>query len=394
MSFSVAGLGCTCDRHSRIIHDVGYYGRRTGREYLECEKCPENHVPTQDKRFCIACPSQGCTCPPAHIWVERQVNGQLQNQAECIQCAPGSKPSIDGLSCVPCLYQPILKDLGTTCNCTLTGGLCLPPSYRGQIDVPLSNQDTIVRFYQSEKNIESAFFKENYEAAVFMCNVYHNSTACQLLGNLCTLTLHDGNHPACRILHSLVFLQRFPEVPHLFYESQSTKVPITNEDITTKYKLRETDTDLTQEPRSHRLNITYVAYSTSGLLQEVGVVNGGMFQMCNGSFQEFDAAFNFGTRYSKKCQVPSHILFKASTNPVFYDLYIPYTSETSTAGSASKLFAVPIMILNKEQNRDKSNDKKELTTRFFMVDTLTGIPTGKDSQQPEVIRYLKKFQIQ
>ena len=98
MSFSVAGLGCTCDRHSRIIHDVGYYGRRTGREYLECEKCPENHVPTQDKRFCIACPSQGCTCPPAHIWVERQVNGQLQNQAECIQCAPGSKPSIGNLT--------------------------------------------------------------------------------------------------------------------------------------------------------------------------------------------------------------------------------------------------------------------------------------------------------
>ena len=224
--------------------------------------------------------------------------------------------------------------------------------------------------------------------------VYHNTTACQLLGNLCTLTLHDGNHPTCRILHSLIFLQRFPEVPHLFYESQSTKVPITNEDITTKYKLRETDTDLTKEPRSHRLNITYVAYSASGILQDIGVVNGGMFQMCNGSFQEFDAAFNFGTRYSKKCQIPSHILFKASSHPVFYDLYIPYTSDTSTAGSSSKLFAVPIMILNKEQNRDKSSDKKELTTRFFMVDTLTGIPTGKDNKEPEVIRYLKKFQIQ
>ena len=91
-------------------------------------------------------------------------------------------------------------------------------------------------------------------------------------------------------------------MPHLFYESQSTKVPITNEDITTKYKLRETDTDLTKEPRSHRLNITYVAYSASGILQDIGVVNGGMFQMCNGSFQEFDAAFNFGTRYSKKCR--------------------------------------------------------------------------------------------
>ena len=48
----------------------------------------------------------------------------------------------------------------------------------------------------------------------------------------------------------------------------------------------------------------------------------------------------------------------------------------------------------KEQNRDKTNDKKELTTRFFMVDTVTGIPMGKEQKVPEVIRYLKKFTIQ
>ena len=48
----------------------------------------------------------------------------------------------------------------------------------------------------------------------------------------------------------------------------------------------------------------------------------------------------------------------------------------------------------KEQNRDKTNDKKELTTRFFMVDTVTGIPMGKEQKVPVVIRYLKKFTIQ
>jgi hypothetical protein len=81
-------------------------------------------------------------------------------------------------------------------------------------------------------------------------------------------------------------------------------------------------------------------------------------------------------------------------NPTFYDLYIPYKSDTSNAGSSKKLHAIPIMILNKEQNRDKTNDKKELTTRFFMVDTVTGIPMGKEQNVPEVIRYLKKFTIQ
>ena len=50
---------------------------------------------------------------------------------------------------------------------------------------------------------------------------------------------------------------------------------------------------------------------------------------------EFDAAFNFGTRYSKKCQIPAHILFEQAPNPNFYDLYIPYKSDTSNAGMDS-----------------------------------------------------------
>ena len=184
---------------------------------------------------------------------------------------------------------------------------------------------------------------------------YHNTTACQVLGNLCTLTLHDGDHPTCAVLHTLMFQQRYVEVPHVFYESTSTQVPIKNEDITTVYKLLDRDPETTQDdpkdPRSHRLNMTFISFSLEGQLTDIGTVNGAMFQMCNGSFQEFDAAFNFGTRYAKKCQIPAHLLFRHASLPTFYDLYIPYKSETSNAGSSNKLYAVPIMILNKPNNR-------------------------------------------
>ena len=43
--------------------------------------------------------------------------------------------------------------------------------------------------------------------------------------------------------------------------------------------------------------------------------------------------------------------------------------------------------------QDKSNEKKELTTRFFLVDTATGLRAGGNGV-PEVVRYLKKFKIQ
>ena len=40
-----------------------------------------------------------------------------------------------------------------------------------------------------------------------------------------------------------------------------------------------------KDPRSYRLNITFVSFALNGKLQEIGTVNGAMFQMCNGSFQ-------------------------------------------------------------------------------------------------------------
>ena len=73
---------------------------------------------------------------------------------------------------------------------------------------------------------------------------FHNATACQVLGNLCTLTLHSKDHPACQVLYELIYSnrKRYEEVPRLFYDREKQKIPINREDITTVYKLRETDT--------------------------------------------------------------------------------------------------------------------------------------------------------
>ena len=47
-----------------------------------------------------------------------------------------------------------------------------------------------------------------------------------------------------------------------------------------------------------RLNITLAAYDIKGKLLYVDeAASANIFQICNGSFIEFDAALNFGTRY-------------------------------------------------------------------------------------------------
>ena len=44
------------------------------------------------------------------------------------------------------------------------------------------------------------------------------------------------------MLHELIYRKRYEEVPRLFYDGEKQKIPINREDITTVYKLRETDT--------------------------------------------------------------------------------------------------------------------------------------------------------
>ena len=40
--------------------------------------------------------------------IEREVDGKLLGTANCVKCAPGSKPSLDRTQCEPCLYYPII----------------------------------------------------------------------------------------------------------------------------------------------------------------------------------------------------------------------------------------------------------------------------------------------
>ena len=92
-----------------------------------------------------------------------------------------------------------------------------------------------------------------------------------------------------------------------------------------------------------RLNFTVARYSLRGeLLGLDSGVSGDFFQMCPGSFSELDAAFDFGTRYSKRCKIPARQLF-AEGEPEFYDLYVPYLSKME---KETHLFAVPMLIRN------------------------------------------------
>lgn len=171
------------------------------------------------------------------------------------------------------------------CNCTLSGGLCLPANLGISEMYTPTAKDAVIKYGKEE--VTSSFFKEHMTAAAFMCYVsynkfcglllfakceqslhiflqkHKNSTACQVLGNLCTLTVHDRDHPSCDIIFRLSRQDRNNPAPQLFFSDRQSSSITKEEDITTVYNLRK------KEFKENRLNITVAQYSATGKLLEV-----------------------------------------------------------------------------------------------------------------------------
>lgn len=111
-----------------------------------------------------------------------------------------------------------------------------------------------------------------------LLQAHHNATACQLLGNLCAMALHDRNHPACDLLFSLSMRERVSWVPHLYFSDRMTTSVPKEEDISNIYNVRN-------GRGQTRLNFTVAEYNLRGELVRLETVPGAFFQMCNSSYQ-------------------------------------------------------------------------------------------------------------
>ena len=98
-----------------------------------------------------------------------------------------------------------------------------------------SSRDSLVGF--TSRQIDSAFFKDHVRPSAYACYKFSNSTACQLLANLCTMTLHDNTHPACALMRDLQFKDRMDAVPELFFPDGQTKTFLEAEAITNVYRV-------------------------------------------------------------------------------------------------------------------------------------------------------------
>ncbi|XP_068208396.1 meckelin [Palaemon carinicauda] len=385
-------FSCSCDPGFRVVYD--------GNE-LQCELCPQNYVASRDKLDCVPCSNsstynattkecQPCL-DPMEILSDKLTDGTSLGSMECMMCSNDSVPGDD--ACVPCHFSFYSASRGS-CFCPKTHvaveGICIK-----QIDiekVPDKESSYIVNYNNGVK-VLSTFFETNFQMAAALCSFSKNSTACQLLSNLCVM-LHytfdeDGN--ACHFYREQFgdnFINIPDHVPWLYYTEGEAKVYLSKTRLKTYYSFRKSDPD-------SRLNFTVAKYSADGTLLQYGRLEDTL-TLCPLIDYHLSTAVRFGTTFSKSCILKVKDLWD-SYETVFYDVFLQYYDDEE-----HMIYAIPVLNLNYKEDgisSNQQNDRKwQLTRRFFIIDNLSGkgslsLKTRDYNQRARVVRYAQNIEI-
>ncbi|XP_074509832.1 meckelin [Sebastes fasciatus] len=392
---SSTGLSCICK--------TGHQTLTIDKASITCQQCPtDKPAVTKDGFGCIRCPrnhsDEGkCQCLEGDILVERDVNGNLLDEARCETCngnSPGlSVPNRSGDRCERCQASFI----ATSCMCNppnvLAGGLCFPD------DSPPTNVNPSVNFDQLKFSVQSAWFIQNLYSSYAACFVFSNLTACQALGNMCVMNMHSFrgvSTDACGLFNT-IFRSRAAlsstqdisywrvNLPWLYYGDepglasrvlQTDPVP-----ISFSFRGRNKNTDI---------KLLAAVYNVSGEFLRWEAVGGRNLQLCPETTTKQAAAFSFGTAYQESCDLSVEELLDTHPEPLFYDVFMDLGG-----GEDRKLLPLPTLVYNQQYNgrfinRESMKDWY-LSRRMFVVDTLSG--REKSSPRPKVIRVASSVKI-
>ncbi|KAM4688916.1 meckelin [Discoglossus pictus] len=399
---SPEGTSCVCLHGYKSISGHG--------PFSNCQKCPEGMGITTDGWACIKCASgltsEGkCQCRPGSILVERDVNGTLLQEAECVDC-DGTEPSFTapndlGDRCERCHYTYINRS--KSCNCiqpnVLTGGICFSGAAHS-----LSRVLPTVRYGQLGILLRSEWFSSYLQASAAACLLYTNQTACQVLGNMCVLNMHSVTSPnadACGlfryvftntasegVVHSISFWR--PHLPWLYYGDQpglASRI-LTTSAFPTTYSFKASD-----QQKDTKLQFVAALYDLRGNFLKWKGLNGGLLQLCPDIDSRLDAAFSFGTTYEQKCEIALSKILEDYPEPVFYDVYLTHPG----SDGQQNLWPIPVLNLNLQYNELFVNQENNvnnwlLTRRLFLVDTVSGRENSL-SNLPRVVRVASKITI-
>ncbi|KAK7114529.1 meckelin-like [Littorina saxatilis] len=379
------GLTCECQSGFK-------YTKNFGGNQVSCQKClsPTDQV-SEDGWECKECAdgSNGVTCrcdADRTITAERELNGlwaATANKDLCVLCEGNTVPNNKGDRCIRCTNDLKLGNTVCCANDAQTGGYCFPstvtllPETSVLFELPkISGTD----------NPLSLYFQTHARAAYAMCETatYKNATACQVVANLCTLTLYNERQGRiCSYIR-----QNTLGVPYqLLYFSDDADDVINSNDIPDSYTLTPPKI-IPFQAMVHSLDGTF--------LRKVPLTDG-LLQLCDTTETIANAAYFFGTYYSYSCNIKALGLWDTVKHPLeFYDIYLEYADQ-----GQDRLYKTPLQMLDLRDTGDREINTGDMadwriTRRMFLVDNQMSVPivqgTDPAASEGQVATYVRYAQ--
>nr|XP_043874362.1 meckelin isoform X1 [Solea senegalensis] len=393
---STTGLTCVCK--------TGYRSVTTDKASNTCQQCPtDKPAVTKDGFGCIRCPGSlsddgMCLCPPANVLVERDVSGNLLDEAKCETCSRNipafSVPSSSGDRCERCQASFI----NTSCVCNtpnvLAGGLCFPPG------ILPTNANPSVNYGQLKFSVQSAWFVKNLYSSAAACLVFSNLTACQALGNMCVMNMHSfsgTSNDACGLFNTIFRSKAVmsstqdisywrANLPWLYYGDEPGLAGrvLQTDPVPVGFSFRGKN-------KNTEIKLLAAVYNIRGEFLKWEQIGGGNLQLCPDTAAKQAAAYSFGTAYQQSCDLSVAELLQAHSEPLFYDVFMDLGG-----GENRKLLPLPTLVYNQQYNgrfiNQESMKNWYLSRRMFLVDTLGGREKSMSSL-PKVIRVATSVKI-
>ena len=181
--------------------------------------------------------------------------------------------------------------------------------------------------------VMSCYFQE----AAYLCIQEKNIKSCQVLANLCVLTLYNMSHPACSIYNTVMLsksaitdstdLYHTENLPWLLYDSNYSKaVKVDTINFTVSYVMASVYS-YTTDSKVSTLPLYLARYSLDGTLDNVTVLRSELI-MCEGT--DYKLSYTFGISYRNGCSINLEDLMYTHTDQFFYELFVKDTDSDQT----------------------------------------------------------------
>ncbi|XP_075245518.1 meckelin-like isoform X2 [Convolutriloba macropyga] len=345
----------------------------------DCIPCQDGAAPVQETRQCSECDNQ------QHSLIVRNALGALFGTISCQQCSPKFGPSDDGSGCERCNADFQFVDDNTTAGCACpvgstqvqspSGSVCFP----GDQSIP-NPQGTVYQIvYAANAQQESQYLVNNFPAEYFKCTIYRDIKACQVIANMCVMTVYRLNTNGPSIC-SVYNLAAEDEVVTEGLPKTMPSLIITDDKVLATENFPD-DYTMDTGKNSDWLRLVGYKYDVDGnYMGFVEAWNTGAFQLCKGDQFSLQLAYRFGKDLDKTCSLRVRELVD-DYETVFYDVYMKFTT---TDDATDKLFDFPMTF-------QTSAGSARYYRRMFLVDNVS----GRDNPEDDDIlgSYLSKLEL-